>query len=135
SREDVALVVGPATGGIVLAYETARHLRCRAAFSEKDDQGGMAVKRGVALAPGTRTLVVEDIVTTGGSVKKTVAHLRQRGADVVGVAVLIDRSRSETTLDCRFVPLARLGMDSWEPDECPLCKKGLPVIEPDDLLG
>ena len=77
----IDLVVGPATGGIILAYETARHLNCRAAFSEKDGEGGMAVRRGFAVQPGTRVLLVEDIVTTGGSVKKTIGPLRERGAE------------------------------------------------------
>ena len=133
-HEDIQLVVGPATGGIILAYETARHLKCRSAFTEKDGDGGMALKRGFALVPGTRVLVVEDIITTGGSVKKTVDHLRQRGAEVAGVAVLIDRSAGEAAFDCRFAPLARLDMESWAPEKCPLCCKKLPLVEPDDIM-
>ncbi len=130
----VELVVGPATGGIVLAYETARHLKCRAAFSEKDGAGGMAIKRGIALKPGTRVLVVEDITTTGGSVKKTVEHLRQRGAEVVGITVLIDRSGGEAAFDCPFNALAALAMQSWPPDACALCQQNIPLIEPDDIV-
>ncbi|HJP34514.1 MAG TPA: orotate phosphoribosyltransferase [Gammaproteobacteria bacterium] len=133
--DGVKLVCGPATGGILLAYETARHLGCRAVFTEKDGQGGQALKRGFALKQGTRTLVVEDIITTGGSVRKTVEHLRARGADVVGVGVLIDRSAGEATFDCPFTPLAKLNMKSWDPDSCGLCAKGEPLIDPDDLLG
>lgn len=133
--DDVELVVGPATGGIVLAYETARHLNCRAAFTEKDETGGMALKRGFRLEPGTRVLVVEDIVTTGGSVKKTVMHLRGRQADVMGVAVLIDRSAGEAQFDCRFERLAQLDMESWPPDSCALCDQGVPLVDPDDLTA
>ena len=134
-REDaIGLVVGPATGGIILAYETARALDCRAAFTEKDGQGGMALKRGFALKPGTRVLVVEDIITTGGSVKKTIAHLRERGAEVAGVAVLIDRSGGEASFDCRFEPLARLEMQSWQPEACALCQDGAPLVDPDDII-
>lgn len=132
--DGVGLVVGPATGGIVLAYETARHLNCRAAFTEKDGAGGMALKRGFSLRPGTRVLVVEDIITTGGSVKKTVDHLRSREAEVVGVSVLIDRSAGEAVFDCRFEPLATLAMESWNPDACPLCAGGAALVEPDDLI-
>src|SRR5690606_38501399 len=84
----IDVVIGPATGGIILAYETARHVGCRSAFTEKDGEGGFALKRGFALKPGTRVLVVEDIVTTGGSVKQTIAHLRDRGAEIVGVSVI-----------------------------------------------
>lgn len=132
--DGVELVVGPATGGIALAYETARHLGCRMAYSEKDGAGGMAVKRGFTVRPGTRVLVVEDIITTGGSVLKTVEHLRGRGADVAGVGVLIDRSGGEARFDCRFEPLARFTLESWAADACALCAEGLPLIEPDDIV-
>lgn len=129
----VELVAGPATGGIILAYETARHLDCRAVFTEKDGEGGMALKRGFALENGTRVLVVEDITTTGGSVRKTIDHLRARGAEVVGVSILIDRSGGEAQFDCPFVPLAALDMESWSPQECGLCRQGLSLVDPDDL--
>ncbi len=133
--DSVDLVVGPATGGIMLAYETARHLNCRCAYSEKDGKGGMAVKRGFALKPGTRVLVVEDIVTTGGSVKKTIEHLRERGAEVVGVSVLIDRSGGEAAFDCAYRPLAELPMQSFPPDALPEDLIATPAVEPDDLIA
>ncbi len=133
--DEIAMVVGPATGGIILAYETARHLGATASFTEKDGHGGMALKRGFGIKPGTRVLVVEDITTTGGSVLKTVEHLRFRGAEVVGVAVLIDRSAGDATFDCRFEPLASISMESWEAPSCALCERGLPLIEPDDLTA
>ncbi|HNR32233.1 MAG TPA: orotate phosphoribosyltransferase [Candidatus Hydrogenedentes bacterium] len=132
--DGVELVVGPATGGIVLAYATARCLGARAAYTEKDEEGGMALKRGFSLKPGTRVLVVEDITTTGGSVKKSIAHLRARGTHVVGVGVLIDRSGGEAAFDCRFEPLASLTMESWPPEDCPLCAQGHRLIEPDDII-
>ena len=132
--DKVELVVGPATGGIILAYETARHLACRAAFTEKED-GGMALKRGFSLKTGTRVLVVEDIITTGGSVKKSIDHLRHRGAEIVGVGVLIDRSGGEARFDCRYDSLANITMQSWPPEKCELCEQGEPLVEPDDLLG
>ncbi|HEO71553.1 MAG TPA: orotate phosphoribosyltransferase [Candidatus Hydrogenedentes bacterium] len=130
----VDLVVGPATGGIVLAYETARHLGCRAAFTERDGVERMALKRGFQLQRGERVLVVEDIVTTGGSVKKSIAHLRERGAEIVGVSVLIDRSAGEAAFDCPFAPLARLDMQSWAADSCVLCARGKALQDPDDIV-
>ncbi len=133
--DGIELVVGPATGGIILAYETARHLDCRAVFTEKDGQGGMALKRGFALKPGTRALVVEDVITTGGSVKKAIEHLQQRGAEIAGLSVLIDRSAGEARFDCPFRPLATLNMESWAPETCVLCEQGEPLVEPDDILG
>jgi len=143
AQDRVDLVVGPATGGIVLAYETARTLGCRAAFTEKDaaptsdapgnGASGMALRRGFRLEPGTRVLVVEDITTTGGSVLKSIRHLRGRQAEVVGVAVLIDRSGGAVQFDCRFEPLAVLAMQSWPADACALCANGIPVVDPDTL--
>jgi orotate phosphoribosyltransferase len=133
--DSISLVVGPATGGIILAYETARALGCRAAFTEKDGQGGMALKRGFMLKTGTRVLIVEDIITTGGSVKKTIDHLRLRGAEVVAVSVLIDRSAGEAAFDCRFEALAKLDMQSWPPDNCALCRENMPLVDPDDLTA
>lgn len=133
--QDIDLVAGPATGGIILAYETARQLNCRAVFTEKDGQGGMALKRGFSLKPGTRTLVVEDVITTGGSVKQAINHLRDRGAEIVGLSVLVDRSAGEAQFDCPFKPLATLAMESWNPDACELCERQVPLVEPDDLTG
>lgn len=132
---DVALVVGPATGGIVLAYATARQLKCRCAFTEKDGEGGMAVKRGIRIDPGTRVLVVEDVITTGGSVQKTIAHLRGRGAEVVGVGALVDRSAGEATFDCPFRSLATITLESYAPDDPRVATLPGPAIDPDDLLG
>lgn len=130
----IDLVVGPATGGIVLSYETARHLNARAAYSEKDG-AGMSLKRGFRLDPGSRVLVVEDIVTTGGSVLKTVEHLHSRDVEVVGVAVLIDRSAGAARFPCRFEALACLELESFDPATCPLCAEAAPLVEPDDLLA
>jgi orotate phosphoribosyltransferase len=133
--DDIELVVGPATGGIILSYATGRHLGCRAVFTEKDGEGGFELKRGFALPEGTRVLVVEDIITTGGSVKKTMAHLRDRGAEIVGVGALIDRSGGQAAFDCRFDALAEIQLESWAPEECPLCAKQQPIVEPDDMLN
>lgn len=132
--DDIALVVGPATGGIILAYETARALGCRAAFTEKDPDGGMSMKRGFHLEAGTRVLVVEDIITTGGSVKKAISHLRDRGAEIVGVGALIDRSGGEASFDCRFDALTTLNLETWAADDIPAELAAIPIIEPDDLI-
>ncbi len=132
-QDGVDMVCGPATGGIVLAYETARALGCRAAYTEKDDDGSMGLRRGFKLRPGERVLVVEDITTTGGSVKKSIQHLEMRGAQVIGVGVLIDRSGGEAVFSCRFEPLARLSMESYLPEDCPLCRDGVPLTDADLL--
>ncbi|MDZ4861733.1 MAG: orotate phosphoribosyltransferase [Candidatus Hydrogenedentes bacterium] len=131
--EKIELVVGPATGGIILAYETARHLECRAVFTEKDG-GGMSLKRGFRLDPGTNVLVVEDIVTTGGSVTKTIAHLEARGACVSGVSVLVDRSGGEVKFDCAYKPLAFLALRSYAAAECPGCQDKIALSDPDEMI-
>lgn len=130
----VDVVCGPATGGILLAYETARHLGCRSVFAEKNEDGGMAVKRGFHLAPGTRCLVVEDIITTGGSVQKTIDHLAGRGAEVIGVGVLVDRSGGAAAFECPYHALATIQMESWPADDLPPDLANTPTIEPDDLV-
>lgn len=132
--DNIELVVGPATGGIILAYETARSLGCRGVFAEKEDDGSMAVKRGFAIPRGIRTLVVEDIITTGGSVKKTIEHVELRGAQVVGVSALIDRSGGTADFRHPYRPVARLNMESWAPEEVPPELAQIPVMEPDDLV-
>jgi orotate phosphoribosyltransferase len=133
-KSDVQLVVGPATGGIVLAYATARHLKCRCAFTEKDSAGGMALKRGIRLERGARVLVVEDIITTGGSVKKTIDHLRGRGAEILGVGALVDRSGGEARFDCPFHALAKLTLESYAADDPRVAQLPGPPVDPDHLV-
>jgi orotate phosphoribosyltransferase len=133
-KEQIDLVVGPATGGIILAYETARHLKCRAAFTEKEGKDRMLLKRGFHLEPGTRVLVVEDVVTTGGSIKKTIDHLVSRDAAVIGVSALIDRSSGKAKFDSPFLPLAALHLESWPAKSCGLCQAKVPILEPDDMV-
>jgi orotate phosphoribosyltransferase len=128
------LVVGPATGGIILAYETARHLNCRAAFTEKEPDGSMALKRGFRIGKNERILVVEDIITTGGSVKKSIDHLRARGAEIIGVGGLIDRSGGTAKFDVRFESLATLNFESYPADSVPADLAAVPTMEPDDLV-
>ncbi len=132
--DNIELVVGPATGGIILAYDTARSLGVRGVFAEKEPDGTMAVKRGFAIPKGIRTLVVEDIITTGGSVLKTIEHLEERGANIVGVSALIDRSGGKADFRYPYRPVARLTLDSWLADEIPAWLAEIPVMEPDDLV-
>jgi len=134
ASEPVDLVVGPAVGGIVLAHEVARALGVRACYSEKEGDS-MVLRRGFVVPAAARILVVEDVVTTGGSVRKTVDHLRGRGADVVGVGILVDRSGGKAQFDVPFHALARLDIETYAPSDCPLCADGVPLIEPDARRG
>lgn len=131
---NVDLVTGPATGGIILAHEVAKHLNSRSAFLEKEPDGSMAMKRGFTLVKGWRVIVIEDITTTGGSVKKCITHLQERGAEVVGVGCIVNRNPDSVLFDVPFYSLAKIHLASWLPDECELCKKGEPIIEPDNIL-
>lgn len=132
--ERLDLVVGPAVGGIILAHEVARALGVRACYSEKEGDG-MVLRRGFTVPSGTRVLVVEDVVTTGGSVRKTAAHLRERGAEVVGIGAMIDRSGGKAAFDVPFRALAMLDIETYAPADCPLCASKTPLVEPDTRRG
>ncbi len=124
-------VAGPTTGGIILAHEVARQLGVRAIYAERRDGApGREFRRGFALAPGERVLVVDDIMTTGGSVQETIAAVRSAGAAVSGAAVLVDRSGGATRLDVPVHSLWRLEIPSYAPADCPLCAKGIPATHP-----
>lgn len=130
ARFDAAdVVVGPALGGVIMAYEVARALKARNVFAERQD-GVMTLKRGFAIEPGERVLVVEDVVTTGGSVKEVLALCEAAGAQMLGVAVIVDRSGGKADFGCRLESLVQIEIDSFAPDECPLCEKGLPIDKP-----
>ncbi len=124
----VETAVGPLTGGAILAYDVARYLGARFIFPERVE-GEIAWRRGFTVREGERVLVVEDVVTTGGSVSEVLALLRKDRAEVVGVAALVDRSGGAASLGVPFVPLWRVAARSWAPGECPLCAAGVPLTQ------
>lgn len=129
----IDVVVGPTTGGILLAFETARQLGVQAAYAERkgDGQAGREIRRGTVFERGARVLVVDDIMTTGGSVRETLAALAEHPVEVVAVGVLVDRSAGETTFgDVPLVAIASRKFDAWEAGECPLCAQGVPLEKP-----
>jgi orotate phosphoribosyltransferase len=123
------VVLSPAVGGIVIGHEVARALGVRALFAERQD-GALTLRRGFSLAPGERVLVVEDVVTTGGSTRETMEVARANGGLVVGAAAIIDRSGGEQHMDVPFRALATVSLPTYQPDACPLCKDGRPVVKP-----
>lgn len=125
----VDTVIGPAVGGIVIAYELGRALGCRAIFAERENQV-MTLRRGFFIEPGERIIVAEDVVTTGGSVKEVVDLVRRADGDLQGVASLIYRGQGGIDFGTRYEPLVKLEIESYEPEECPLCKAGLPITKP-----
>ncbi len=122
-------VLAPAIGGILVAHEVARALGVRALFTERED-GEMRLRRGFTLVPGERCLVVEDVITTGGSTREVVECVRAGGGDVVGVGSLIDRSGGTAAFDVKRTALATVSATTWTPESCPLCTTGSRAIKP-----
>lgn len=120
----IELVVGPAMGGIIVAYEVARQLKVPAIFCEREN-GKMALRRGFKIFPGQNVLVVEDVITTGGSVVEVMDIVREAGANVAGVGVLVDRSGGKVDLGVRTEAVLSMEIESWTPEDCPLCKAGM----------
>lgn len=125
----VNLVAGPTTGGIILSYETARHLGLRSIIAERKEDGpGREFKRGFEVGPGDRVLVVDDVLTTGGSIREVLDAVRARGAEVAGVGVLVDRTAGQVDFGVPFFASLTVTMSSWAPEECPFCKEGVPLV-------
>lgn len=127
---DVETVIGPAVGGIVVAYEVARHLNARAIYADKKE-GKLLLGRGFRFRAGERTLVVEDVTTTGGSVKKVIDIVEENGGKTVGVGVLVDRTAGKIEYPVSARSVVQLEVESYLKEECPLCKKGVPLMDPD----
>lgn len=127
--EKIDTVIGPALGGILVSYEVARALGVRNLFAEREN-GVMTLRRGFTISPNERILVVEDVVTTGGSVKEVIDVVRGLGGNVVGVGVMVDRSNGTANLGVRMEALFTTAAVSFSPDECPLCQKGTPAVKP-----
>ena len=122
-------VVGPAVGGVILAYETARQLGLRSIFAEKGPAGELRFERGFAVEAGQPVLVVDDVLTTGGSVKQVLDLLAAARAEVVGIGLLIDRTAGEADLGLPLFACHAMSIASFAPEECPLCVQGLPLVE------
>src|SRR5215210_3292199 len=129
---EIDVVVGPTTGGVILAFEVARQVGVVAAYAERSttSQTAREFRRGTTFSPKSRVLVVDDILTTGGSLRETLDALAIHPVEVAGVAVLVDRSGGEADLGVPYVALARMDIETWDPAECPLCGRGDPIVKP-----
>ena len=123
------VVLSPALGGIVIGQEVGRALGVRAMFAERHD-GALTLRRGFSISPGERVLVVEDVVTTGGSTQETIDVARRAGATIVGAAAIIDRSGGTQRIDVPFHALATVSLPTYQPEQCPLCAEGKPIVKP-----
>jgi orotate phosphoribosyltransferase len=124
------VVVSPAMGGLIIGHEVARALGLRHIFAERDAERRMTLRRGFAVQPGERALIVEDVITTGGSTMEVAGLLRRLGAQVAAAASIIDRSGGTADLGVPRVALATLAVEAWAPQDCPLCRRGEPVSKP-----
>jgi orotate phosphoribosyltransferase len=123
------LVAGPAIGGIILAYEVSRQLKVKNIYTEREN-GEMTLRRGFSIPEGAKVLVVEDVVTTGGSVREVIDLVNKSGAEAVGVGSIVDRSDGKVDFGIPFKAVLSMEVISYEPGECPLCKKGIPAVKP-----
>jgi orotate phosphoribosyltransferase len=123
------VVLSPALGGVVIGHEVGRALGVRAIFAERQD-GALTLRRGFMLAESDRVLILEDVLTTGGSTKETMQVATAAGGRVVGAASIVDRSGGDANLDVPFAALLKIDLPTYEPDRCPLCAQGMPVIKP-----
>ncbi|TKJ44451.1 orotate phosphoribosyltransferase [candidate division TA06 bacterium B3_TA06] len=120
-------VVGPALGGMIVAYEVASQLGIPASYAEKGPDEEFVIRRGHGVSKGERVLVVDDVMTTGGSVRKTIAAVRERGGEIARVGVLVDRA-ADPPRDFSYVSALRYILPAYKPEECPLCAKDLPLL-------
>ncbi|MCU0643185.1 MAG: orotate phosphoribosyltransferase [bacterium] len=127
--EKVNVVVGPALGGIIVAQEIARLINARAIFSEREN-GKMTLRRGFEIKPNERVLVVEDVVTTGGSINEVIGLAKEAGAQLVGVGFLVDRSQDRIKFDMPKFSVIQMDVVTYQPDDCPICKKNVPLVKP-----
>jgi len=129
--DDIDVIVGPAIGGIIMAHVMARVLGpwVRAIFTEREN-GKMTLRRSFEIKEGEKVIVVEDVTTTGSSVREVIDIVKSRRGKVVGVGVLIDRSGGEVDFGVKTEKLLTIDIKTYLPEECPLCKKGIPVVKP-----
>jgi orotate phosphoribosyltransferase len=133
--QTVDFVASPAIGGLIIGHEVAGDLEARFLFTERDAEGIMELRRGFSVEPGETAVVVEDVITTGGSTAEVVALLRQAGVKVVAAGSIIDRSGGQVELGVPRVALATLNVVSHDPTACPQCAQGLPVTKPGSRPG
>jgi len=130
-QDEPDVIIGPAMGGIVLAYELARQLKARAVFSERDNEGKMQLRRGFAITAQNRVVIAEDVLTTGKSVKEVIEMLKMDGITPVGIVSLVDRSGGKLDFGgIKYESLLKLDVPTFHPEACPLCEEGYSIEKP-----
>ena len=129
-KEDkVQVVAGPTTGGIILAFEVARQLGVKGIFAEKEGEERV-FRRGFTINPGDHVLIVDDVLTTGGSVAEVMEAVNKLGGIIIGVGVLVDRAEQKREFGVPFFSCLRAATTTYTPAECPLCAAGIPLVKP-----
>ncbi len=129
TNDGVELVIGPAIGAIQMSYEVSRWLGVKNIFAEREN-GEMTLRRNFKIEKGQKVLVVEDVVTTGGSVKEVLKIVKEHGGEVVGVGVVVDRTGGKIDFGTRIESVISMEVQSYEADNCPLCEQNLPLVKP-----
>ena len=124
----VQTIVGPTTGGIIIAYDVARYLGIEAIYAEPGEEGRV-FKRGFSLDKGQKVVIVDDVLTTGRSVFEVIDLVKSYEADIIGICLMLDRSNGKVQFDYPFSALASVEANNWEPGECPLCAKGMEITQ------
>jgi len=130
--DGIEVVIGPALGAVQMAYEVSRHLGCENFFAERDAEGKMALRRGFEVHPGQKVLIVEDVVTTGGSVKEVMQLVKEAGGKICGIGSIVDRTGGEINFGVPYKAVISMKVESWDAADCPLCKmeNATPAIKP-----
>ena len=128
--DNIDVVIGPAMGGIIFAYEIARQLGVRNLFTEREG-GKMTLRRGYQIPKGARVLVAEDVITTGGSVREVIDVVKEQGGELAGVAILVDRTNGKIDFGCKMKAVYSAEIVSYDPEDCPICKENkIPLVKP-----
>ncbi|MFC1934781.1 orotate phosphoribosyltransferase [Chloroflexota bacterium] len=128
--QKIEVVAGPTIGGVILAHETARQLGARSIFAEKESPGERFFRRGFSLKPGEQVLIVDDILTTGGSIREVLTAVNKLKAKVIGIGVLVDRSEGKIDFGLPLFNCLRSEAITYQPEECPLCAARIPLTKP-----
>jgi len=129
-KQRIQVVAGPTTGGIILAYEVARQLGVRGIFAEKGSDKERAFRRGFSISPGERVLIVDDILTTGNSIREVMAAVTKQQGIVIGIGVLVNRSEQTIEFGVPLFSCYRSLTPTYKPDDCPLCAAKIPLVKP-----
>ena len=130
SGQNIDVVAGPTTGGIILAHEVARQLGVRSIFAEKEGADSRAFKRGFGIEPGERVLIVDDILTTGKSIRQVLSLVEEQGGITIGIGVLVDRSEKGHDFGVPLFSCLRSITPTYKPQDCPLCAAAIPLVKP-----